>query len=247
MIHEKSNFPKPGDMRKAVYDADNDGVVDRARNADSAGDSQTVNGHTVESDVPENAVFTDTTYTIDSTPTADSANLVTSGGVAAALNQKQGLLNFDFVPAENSANPVTSSGIAAALNQKQDAIALDTEPTEGSTNMVTSGAILVALNQKQDTLTFDAVPTENSANPVTSGGVQTALSAKQDKIQSSSIIKVYLNGTELDIAAALNAVVALISSPDPTASFTCDRPVNEPDPVVPEDPAQSENGGDSNG
>jgi hypothetical protein len=82
---------------------------------------------------------------------------------------------------------------------------------------------------------------------VTSGGIYTALSGKQDTIQSSSIIKVYLNGAELDIAAALNAVISMITNPDPTASFTCDRPVNEPDPVVPEDPAPSENGGDGDG
>ena len=43
-----------GDMMKIIYDSDGDGVVDNASK---------VNGHTVESDVPSNAVFTDTTYT----------------------------------------------------------------------------------------------------------------------------------------------------------------------------------------
>ena len=43
-----------GDMLKSVYDTDNNGVVDNA---------EKVNNHTVESDVPSNAVFTDTTYT----------------------------------------------------------------------------------------------------------------------------------------------------------------------------------------
>lgn len=41
-----------GDMSKSVYDTNNDGIVDNA---------ETVNGHTVEKDVPENAQFTDTT------------------------------------------------------------------------------------------------------------------------------------------------------------------------------------------
>ena len=40
-------------MQKTVYDADNDGVVDNAK---------TVGGHTVEANVPSNAVFTDTVY-----------------------------------------------------------------------------------------------------------------------------------------------------------------------------------------
>lgn len=43
-----------GDMTKSVYDTNNNGIVDNA---------EKVNNHTVQSDVPANAVFTDTTYT----------------------------------------------------------------------------------------------------------------------------------------------------------------------------------------
>ena len=43
-----------GDMYKAVYDTNDNGIVDNA---------EKVNNHTVEKDVPNNAVFTDTTYT----------------------------------------------------------------------------------------------------------------------------------------------------------------------------------------
>jgi len=41
-------------MKRSVYDADNNGIVDNA---------EKVNGHTVQSNVPANAKFTDTTYT----------------------------------------------------------------------------------------------------------------------------------------------------------------------------------------
>lgn len=41
-------------MTKAVYDTNNNGIVDNA---------EKVNGHTVAKDVPANAKFTDTTYT----------------------------------------------------------------------------------------------------------------------------------------------------------------------------------------
>ena len=41
-------------MSKAIYDTDNDGKVDKAKNAD------TVNNHTVNADVPNGAQFTDT-------------------------------------------------------------------------------------------------------------------------------------------------------------------------------------------
>ena len=42
-----------GDMLKSVYDTNDNGIVDNA---------EKVGGHTVEADVPANAVFTDTTY-----------------------------------------------------------------------------------------------------------------------------------------------------------------------------------------
>lgn len=47
-----------GDMLKSVYDKDNDGIVDN---------SKKVNGLTVETAVPQNAKFTDTTYGVVST------------------------------------------------------------------------------------------------------------------------------------------------------------------------------------
>ena len=48
-----------GDMLSSTYDKDGDGVVDLAKQADNA---SRVNGKTVGTSVPENAVFTDTTY-----------------------------------------------------------------------------------------------------------------------------------------------------------------------------------------
>lgn len=49
-----------GDMAKAVYDTNNNGIVDNA---------EKVNGHTVDIDVPANAVFTDTIYDVATTTT----------------------------------------------------------------------------------------------------------------------------------------------------------------------------------
>ncbi len=57
-----------GDMLKSIYDTDNDGIVDAA---------EVVNGHTVLSDVPANAKFTDTVYTH---PTTSGNKHIPSGG-----------------------------------------------------------------------------------------------------------------------------------------------------------------------
>ena len=52
--HQSVIYDGDGDMNKSVYDTDNDGIVDNA---------ERVNNHTVLSDVPSDAQFTDTTYT----------------------------------------------------------------------------------------------------------------------------------------------------------------------------------------
>ena len=205
MIHEKSNFPKPGDMRKEVYDTNNSGTVDNA---------ELVNGHTVESDVPDGAVFTDTTYT---EATGEKAGLL-----SASDKTKLDSLEFDEEITENSGKLVTSGAVYAALSSKQDTLTVDEEPTEDSANMLSSGAVFNALSGKQDMMTVDGAPTEGSTNPVASGGVYTALAGKQDKIQSASVIKVYLNGQEMDIASALNAIVGLTGT-EQNVVFSCDQ------------------------
>ena len=54
--------------------------------------------------------------TPDSTPTANSDNLVTSGGVAAALAEKMDDKTIDSTPANNSDHLVSSKGVYDAIN-----------------------------------------------------------------------------------------------------------------------------------
>lgn len=54
--------------------------------------------------------------TFDQTPTANSGNPVTSGGVKSALDAKQNNLTFDNAPTANSDNPVKSGGIRNAID-----------------------------------------------------------------------------------------------------------------------------------
>ena len=65
-----------GDMLKSTYDINDNGVVDNA---------EKVNNHTVETDVPANAVFTDTTYTAG-TGIDITNNVISNTG---ALKQEQ--------------------------------------------------------------------------------------------------------------------------------------------------------------
>ena len=76
---------------------------------------------------------------VDSTPTAESSNLITSGAVKAGLDSKQDALTFDTVPTDGSTNPVESNGIYDALAATQDTLTFDSAPVSGGTNPVTSG------------------------------------------------------------------------------------------------------------
>ena len=58
-----------GDMLKATYDQNDNGIVDNA---------EKVNNHTVQSDVPSDAVFTDTTYTAGTNVSISSGNVISA-------------------------------------------------------------------------------------------------------------------------------------------------------------------------
>lgn len=159
----------------------------------------------------------------------DDAHLTISAALNELHDEKQDLLNFDNSPTQNSTNPVTSGGVYTALQNvqpdlsnyytktqvdtaltaKQNTLTFDNSPTQNSTNPVTSGGVYTALQNvqpdmsnyydkdeidegnrvvstalnrlnsalaaKQNTLTFDSAPTQNSTNPVTSGGLYIVL------------------------------------------------------------------------
>lgn len=99
----------------------------------------------------------------ESTPTANSGALVTSGGVAAAISAeaaervsglatKQNALTFDNEPIQNSNNPVKSNGIWAWFQSVQSLLTFDNTPTAGSDNPVKSKGIKSAIDNAISTL-----------------------------------------------------------------------------------------------
>ena len=68
----------------------------------------------------------------DSTPTANSDNFVTSGGVKAALDEKMGIMSFDSVPTTGSNNLVKSGKIREALQYEGQIIPMTFNESLGS-------------------------------------------------------------------------------------------------------------------
>jgi hypothetical protein len=128
-----------GDMTKAVYDTDNDGIVDKAEtlndgtNSLSATIPELNHVHGVTSDIQTqidgkaNTSHTHTKSDITDFPTIpdeladladDSTHRVVTDTEKSTWNGKQDALSFDSTPTASSNNPVTSDGIKTALDGK---------------------------------------------------------------------------------------------------------------------------------
>lgn len=101
-------------MKTATYDANGNGIVDNA---------EKVNNHTVDADVPSNAVFTDTTYKQASETVAGIAKMYsgTGTGTDGSMTQKAvtdaiqkaafGDITIDAEMSDTSENPVQNKAI----------------------------------------------------------------------------------------------------------------------------------------
>ncbi len=110
---------------------------------------------------------------------------------ADAIAGKQDILTIDESPTENSVNPASSGGIFNALesmnasmrdglSRKIDKSSISEKVTENSSDPISSGAVYEALSEVQESLVFDDEPLDGSGNPVKSGGIKAALDGKQD-------------------------------------------------------------------
>ena len=108
--------------------------------------------------------------------------------ISDAEETYQSKLTFDGTPTENSLNPVTSGGVYAAIqNSSVDTDdELDDESENPIQNQAVTKRLMemdrvyaAAINDlnanKQDTITLDETPAVDSENPITSGGVYEAM------------------------------------------------------------------------
>lgn len=108
----------------AEYVKADDARLTDARPA-NGGNAETVNGHTINADVPANAVFTDTTYepaTTSSDGLMSAADKKKLYGVEEGANKTA----IDTALSSTSTNPVQNKVINAALNNKADITAIPT-------------------------------------------------------------------------------------------------------------------------
>ena len=126
-----------GDMSKLVYDTNNNGIVDN---------SELVNGLTVETAVPPNALFSDTTYTDaeiktkleanSNTNTVTDSQLIDINTINSKLDDITAGTNIS-IDKTNPNNPIISSsggGAVSSVNNLTGAVVLNTDNISEQTN-----------------------------------------------------------------------------------------------------------------
>ena len=111
-------------------------------------------------------------------------------------SQKWENIGIDTTPTQNSTNPVSSGGVYTSLGGKQstyssDSTQWDTTPTANSTKPVTSGGVKTEIDKKLPTYangnsSWDTAPTNNSTKPVTSGGIYNAFKDEFKEVSGST-------------------------------------------------------------
>lgn len=95
-----------------------DPIYTKARSGiDGSGSVVSVNG--ISPDANGNVALP-----VDTAPTQDSQNPVTSGGAYTALSGKQNTLTFDTTPTSDSTNPVTSGGVYSAEQSIRNTVSI---------------------------------------------------------------------------------------------------------------------------
>lgn len=122
----------------------------------------------------------------DTTPTQNSTNPITSGGVYDAIQSFS--TNFVGTLAEwNTLTPAEQAEYKTKdITDDYNGLPIDAVPTQNSTNPISSGGVYTSLAEKQPTYTsdstqWDTTPIASSTKPVTSDGIKAALDEKTNE------------------------------------------------------------------
>ena len=164
----------------------------------NGGNSATVNGHTVNSDVPSGAKFTDTTYG-DATTSAHGlmtpAMVSKLNGIAEGANRT----TVDTGMSDTSTNPVQNKAVKSYVDGRT---ALDTSMSDTSTKAVQNKVVKSYVDRRT---TFDTAMSDTSTNAVQNKAVKsyvdtrttldTAMSDSSTKAVQNKVVKSYVDGT----------------------------------------------------
>lgn len=188
-INDGADGSGSGDMLKSTYDTNENGIVDNA---------EKVNNHTVDSNVPANAVFTDTTYT------AGTGIEITAGNV---INNTQTSAEWGNI----SGDITDQSDLQSALSDKVDTSDLASVATSGNYNDLTNKPTIPTVNNatltiQKNSTTLDTFTANASVDKTVNISVPTKVS---DLSNDSGFITNSVNNlTNYTTTSTLNTLLA---------------------------------------
>jgi hypothetical protein len=193
--------PTTGDlMHRAVYDSDNDGIVDNA---------EKVNNHTVEEDVPEGAVFTDTTYSAGDNITISEENEIsaTVPTKTSDLTNDSGFITNGDIPTKTS-DLTNDSGFITSAD-----VPTKTSDLTNDSGFITASDI-PAIPSKTSDLTNDSGFITSSALPtkvsdLTNDAGYITSSALSDYYTETEVDNITGDLSDLDTTDKTNLVAAI--------------------------------------
>lgn len=193
-INDGADGSGSGDMLKSTYDANENGIVDNA---------EKVNNHTVLSDVPANAVFTDTTYTagtgiditngvISNTQTSAewgniSGDITDQSDLQSALSDKANTSDLAAVATSGSYNDLTNKPTIPTVNNatltiQKNSTTLDTFTANASVDKTVNISVPTKVSDLSNDSGFITNSVNNLTNYTTTSTLNTLLAGKEKDI-----------------------------------------------------------------
>lgn len=197
-------------MKTATYDADGNGTVDNA---------EKVNGHTVKSDVPENAKFTDTTYQQASETVTGLAKLYSGTGANTDGSMTQAAVTdaitkavFGDIPvdtemSDTSVNPVQNktvkeyidnqlSELNTELNYVKTSVSDNTGKIDANTTAIAKNTAKLVTTTKSFTLSAANWEKSGEWDKYTISDSLVTATSNQEVVPSSSISREQLKALQ---------------------------------------------------
>lgn len=199
-----------GDMLKATYDINNNGIVDNA---------EKVNNHSVNSDVPANAKFTDTTYTAG-TGIDITDNVISNTQTSAEWGNITGILSnqTDLNTAlGNKVDKITGKGLSTNDYTTAEKNKLSGVETGAEVNIIESiviNGVTATVTDKQASATIqagaiDIIKVNGTAQTIVDKTVDITVPTNNNQLTNGAG---YQNSTE--VQTAINNAISGITSFD---------------------------------
>ena len=173
---------------------------------------------TSENPVQNKTIYAALENKADTSDIPDTSGLATQSAVTAALALKQDALTFDSSPTANSTNPVTSGGIYTALQNIPggSTITVDATLSATSENPVQNKAIYSALQNISGgtPAIVDSELSSTSENPVQNKVIKVALDGKAD-VSAIPDVTGFVLSSSLAAVATSGDYSDLINAPTP--------------------------------